>query len=61
MTSTPNILPNPPPPHVVMVTNYLWECQAKNMIKTGKFSKIFFESSRMMLKLGMNLRWVDIL
>ena len=35
-------------------------CLAKNMIKEENFSKIFSDSSQMMLKLGRNMRWVEI-
>ena len=34
------------------------ECLATDMIKKPNFSKIFSESSKMMLKLGRNIRWV---
>ena len=34
---------------------------AKNMIKEANFSKLFSESSQIMLKLGRNMRWVEIL
>ena len=37
------------------------ECLAKNMIKEANFSKFFSDSSQMMLKLGRNTRWVEIL
>ena len=37
------------------------ECLAKNMIKEANFSNIFSESSQMMLKLGRNMQWVEIL
>ena len=37
------------------------ECLAKNMIKEADFFKTFSESSQMMLKLGRNMRWVEIL
>ena len=34
---------------------------AKNMIKEANFSKHFSDSSQMMLKLGRNIRWAEIL
>ena len=37
------------------------ECLAKNMIKEANFSKFFSDSSQMMLRLGRNMRWVEIL
>ena len=37
------------------------ECLAKNMIKEANFSKHFSESSQIMLQLGRNIRWVEIL
>ena len=37
------------------------ECLAKNMIKKGNFSKIFSNLSQIMLKLGRNIQWVEIL
>ena len=37
------------------------KCLAKNMIKEAKFSKLFSDSSQMMLKLGRNMRWIEIL
>ena len=37
------------------------ECLAKNMIKEANFSNFFSDSSQMMLKLGRNIRWVEIL
>ena len=41
--------------------NQLGECLAKNMIKEANFFSIFSDSSQMMLKLGKNIRWVEIL
>ena len=37
------------------------ECLAKNMTKEADFSKNFFDPSQIMLKLGRNIRWVEIL
>ena len=37
------------------------ECLAKNMIKEANLSNSFSDSSQMMLKLGRNIRWVEIL
>ena len=37
------------------------ECLAKNVIKEANFAKHFSDSSQMMLKLGRNMRWVEIL
>ena len=37
------------------------ECLAKNLIKEANFSIFFPDSSQMMLKLGWNVRWVEIL
>ena len=37
------------------------ECLAKNVIKEANFSKFFSDSSQMMLELGRNMRWVEIL
>ena len=34
---------------------------AKNMIKEPNFQKLFSDSSQIMLKLGRNIRWVEIL
>ena len=37
------------------------ECLAKNMIRRANFSKKISDSSHIMLKLGRNIRWVEIL
>ena len=37
------------------------ECLVKNMIKEANFLSSFADSSQMMLKLGRNIRWVEIL
>ena len=37
------------------------ECLAKNMIKEANFSKLFSYSSQMMLKLGRNMRRVQMM
>ena len=37
------------------------ECLAKKMIKEANFSKTFSESNEIMLKLGRNIRCVEIL
>ena len=37
------------------------KCLAKNMIKEVNFPKIISDLSQMMLKLGKNIRWVEIL
>ena len=37
------------------------ECLAKNMIKKANFSKFFSNSSQIRLKLGRNMRCVEIL
>ena len=42
--------------HSLLSQEYL----AKNMIKEANFSKMFSESGQMMLKLGGNMRWVEI-
>ena len=41
---------------IKLANQLMGECLAKNMIKEANFSKIFSESSQMMLKLGRNMR-----